>query len=237
MNRYNDMIYRSRPTKFNDVISNKYNIIHRKLYLDALNKYIKEWVEVKLDNDYVNSEQNKLDSGYYHDEDIIREIENNISEKKINVISKFTDKDYATFDQHQHGFIYDVHSVEEFKENAYIIELNSEEYWQPSMVSINTKYIHQTSPNLSWVVDLSNYWNMYQAKKYKNLINIKYGEMDNIIDPVITDINYVNGKVKVYSEDLDREFETDFEYIDGYDEETLQVSDDLLLKNTFVNMF
>ena len=41
---YNSILYKNRPIKYQDYISNKYNIIHRKLYDDALNKYIRSYI-------------------------------------------------------------------------------------------------------------------------------------------------------------------------------------------------
>lgn len=39
---YNKLLYNSGPVSFNDYIDNKYNIIHEKLYNNALNLYISE---------------------------------------------------------------------------------------------------------------------------------------------------------------------------------------------------
>lgn len=39
INRYDEMIYQSRPVKFDEFISDKYNKVHVELFNDALNKY------------------------------------------------------------------------------------------------------------------------------------------------------------------------------------------------------
>ena len=40
--KYNDFEYLSQKIRFNDYVSNKTNIVHEKLYLSALNKYLEE---------------------------------------------------------------------------------------------------------------------------------------------------------------------------------------------------
>ena len=51
--RYDDMLYDSRPVKFTDFISNKYNIVHRKIYLYALNKYIKSYINEMISSEFL----------------------------------------------------------------------------------------------------------------------------------------------------------------------------------------
>lgn len=40
INRYDDMLYETRPVSLNEFLSNKYNNVHNELYNSALNKYI-----------------------------------------------------------------------------------------------------------------------------------------------------------------------------------------------------
>ena len=42
IHNYNDLIYKSRPVKFDEYMNNKYNKIHNQLYLDALNKFLQD---------------------------------------------------------------------------------------------------------------------------------------------------------------------------------------------------
>lgn len=42
INNYNNLLYNSRPVKFNEFINNQYNKIHNELYLDALNKFLSD---------------------------------------------------------------------------------------------------------------------------------------------------------------------------------------------------
>ena len=51
--RYDDMLYDTRPVKFADFISNKYNIVHRKIYLYALNKFIKTYIQYVISNEFL----------------------------------------------------------------------------------------------------------------------------------------------------------------------------------------
>lgn len=51
--KYDDMLYDSRPVKFADFISNKYNIVHRKLYKYALNRYIEYYIKSNINPDFL----------------------------------------------------------------------------------------------------------------------------------------------------------------------------------------
>ena len=43
--QYNDLIYNSGPVSVKDYVSNKYNIVHNKLYEDALHNYVYEYAK------------------------------------------------------------------------------------------------------------------------------------------------------------------------------------------------
>ena len=43
--QYNSVLYQNRAVKFTDFITNKYNVIHNKLYIDALNKYMMHYID------------------------------------------------------------------------------------------------------------------------------------------------------------------------------------------------
>lgn len=55
---YHDMIYDSRPVKFTEFMSDKYDNIHRELFVDANNKAIKAYI------DYVKENRSLIDSRY-----------------------------------------------------------------------------------------------------------------------------------------------------------------------------
>ena len=51
--KYNDMLYGSRPVKYNEFITNKYNIVHQKLYEDALDKFISDVMNRCISSDFL----------------------------------------------------------------------------------------------------------------------------------------------------------------------------------------
>lgn len=232
--KYNDMLYDTKPVKFGDFISNKYNIVHKQLYKSALTKYIKEWIKVKkaLEENYVLSDY--LENNDNHFESIFDEEYKTKNSKYMNnlsLIKKYI-KDKKYIDKSKDKFIYNVNTFEEFINNAIIIEIPNKEYWQPSKCIIMTKFISVQSPALKWEVNLDTYWNYYQRKKEKEIENIKLSQ-ENILDSEIIDLNYVKGKAKLYSESLNKEYELDFDYLNG---DTNKISDDYLLsKNTFIS--
>ena len=204
--KYNDMLYDSKPVKFSDFMSNKYNIVHKKLYEQALNKYILEWIKVK----------NLSNKNYY----------TNDEEAYLNTNKE--DKKYA-FKKDNKDKIFDVDSIEDFKKNSYVLEIPANEYWQPSKCCIITKFKNNSSPNLRWTVDLTPYWNNYQAKENKKIENIKLTN-ENFNDSEIIKFNYITGKATLYSENADRKYDVDFDYLDG---NTNKVSESMMLKETF----
>lgn len=53
INRYDNMLYESRPATINEFISNKYNDVHNELFNDALNKYIYNIVSKNIDYNFI----------------------------------------------------------------------------------------------------------------------------------------------------------------------------------------
>lgn len=53
ISNYNDMLYDSRPVTLNEYVSDKYNIIHKELFNDALDKYIKYYVSKFINNNFL----------------------------------------------------------------------------------------------------------------------------------------------------------------------------------------
>ena len=126
-------------------------------------------------------------------------------------------------------YIYFANNIKEFKENCYILEMMNTEYWMPSYCKIITKFKTSQSPNLSWKVNLEPYWNSHQSNKgdYRKMIISKDEKLD---DAKIVDINYVQGKAKIYSENLDKELEVDFDFLNV---NNIGVDESIQLKNTF----
>jgi len=250
---YNDMIYDTRPVKLNDFLSNKYNIVHRKLYQDALNKYIEEWINVKKYNEFIDRYNNKVklleEYKEKYNEIIHKETDDrdeqiricNILNNKIQELEIFIDNNKDKYNKYgiyvnTHNsdknyttgkYIFNVNNVKEFRNNSYIIEIFNDEYWKPSICRIMTKYKNRLSPNLKWDIDLTPYWNFCQRKDDKDINNIKF-ETDNIGDLKLVSINYVAGTAKFYSQTLEREVDIDFDYIDG---NNIKFSDDFLYGN------
>lgn len=57
---YSDLIYDSRPVKFREYMSNKYDNIHRELYITALDKAISKYIECSKES--VNGIRHKFSS-------------------------------------------------------------------------------------------------------------------------------------------------------------------------------
>lgn len=165
--QYNDMIYETRPVKYSEYVSNKYNDIHAQLYNDALNKFLKE---LKNKEEFL---------GWTDDQ-----IENDIK----------------------------------------IIEIKNTEYWKPSSVIIMKKVYPFSKHKYS----LSDYWNNYQQKEYKNIDDLKILN-EKLLAPEILSLDYIRGKAKIECRQQGVEFEVDFDYIN---DNTL-VSEEYSLNNTF----
>lgn len=115
--------------------------------------------------------------------------------------------------------------IDRFLQKHKIIEKKNNEYWKPSSIVIySTEY-----PYSKAIIDLSEWWNLNQ--KYNDLIisDIKILE-DNINDYQIEDIDYVRGKVKLYSKLNDIYHDVDFNYV----KEDTEINDSFV-KNTFVS--
>ena len=50
---YNSVLYKNRPVKFIDYVNNKYDIVHNKLYNDALNKYLLHFINSKVSGKFI----------------------------------------------------------------------------------------------------------------------------------------------------------------------------------------
>lgn len=106
-----------------------------------------------------------------------------------------------------------------------IIEKKQSEYFLPSTIIIyEKKYPHKKR-----IVDLTPYWSTYQDHRDIEFNQIKILD-EQINDAEIENINYVNGKVKMYTKMNDFYYDTNIRYIHG----DTKINDDLI-KNTFVN--
>ena len=116
-------------------------------------------------------------------------------------------------------------SYDSFVLSNTIIEKPQDEYYLPSSVIIyGKKYPHKKLK-----IDLSPYWSNYQD--HKNLdISDKKIINETINDGQIEDINYVTGKIKIYSKMNDIEYTIDSKYVG----EDTYINDELI-QNTFTN--
>ena len=115
--------------------------------------------------------------------------------------------------------------VDRFLQKHKIIENKNSEYWKPSSIIIYST----TYPYSKKSIDLTPWWNLNQKYDNLNLTDIKIID-EQIKDSQIEDIDYVRGKVKIYSKLNDIHYSADFNYV----KEDTAVDDDIMSK-TFVN--
>ena len=108
-----------------------------------------------------------------------------------------------------------------------IIEKPNIEYYMPSSIIIYQK----SYPHRKKIIDLTPYWSNYNDHSNINIEDIKIKE-EEIRDSQIEDINYVTGKLKVYSKMHDIEYNIDKKYIN----ENTNI-DDELINNTFIQIY
>jgi len=205
---YNDMLYDSRPVKFSEYMTNKYNILHARIYRYSLDAFITDWIHTKTK---MQNERSK-----YATEELYETACENFVRSNPNM--KYTCG----------KFIFAPITVDDFKRHSFIYEIMPAEYWQPSKIKIITKYISLQSPNLTWEVNLLSYWNIYQSKLIKN-IDSKKLTLENYSDAKLTNLDYLRGKATMYSKNADIEYEIDFDYLD----DNVDIDDDYSLSNTF----
>ena len=115
-----------------------------------------------------------------------------------------------------------------YKKYHKIIEIKNSEYWMPSHIRIINKIPPYTKIN----VDLSKYWNMIQSNNTSKLSDLKITN-ENMLDSELIELNYVNGKAKVQSRTNDTIYEVPFKYLD----ENVNVSDEMILSNSFISKY
>ena len=82
---YSSTIYPTRPVKFNDYIHNKYDIVHKMLYEDALNKYLNDLIEKVICGDFTYNLFEAFNNYFtiYNDRMSLENNENNIIDLDI----------------------------------------------------------------------------------------------------------------------------------------------------------
>ena len=347
---YNEMVYRSRPVKVSEFLSDKYNIVHRKLYEYSLTSYLKEYIDkiciknhkcmyylynycinneekdniskelekininndetlfkikeyilkevfillvicindiiYKLDqekineiidkvnkieinencktiqdvktillnnvNNYLKTIIESIDIEFEYNEDL-NEYDNEFDKPNILEINKIkiifsqdtniylcinneiVKNNYSESLSELNNYLYKYNKklktsilniiIYYYRKSHKFIEIKNDEYWKPSSVII----IGAIYPYNKKKISLNKYWNNYQNKERFKLDLLKITNEENIKDSQIEEIDYINGKVKVYSKSTDITYDVDFDYID----EDTNINNDILLENTF----
>lgn len=240
---YNDMLYDTRPTKFNDLISNKYNNVHKQLFNDAINRYIESIIENNCNKalKYIVS----FDQWRIPEEVIDDASQLTIDPVKYDTINReiLTNQIFGASNSETPNIslAHDINTILDTEKNNVlrrskivkllkkyfikfnkILEIKNKEYWMPSTaIIINSRNMIKQKQYLgSW-------WNFYQFKLDKEVSNKKYLE-EQLNDSEILSLNYVTGKAKMRSRLHDIEYDIDFDYLTGNEE----IADEALLKNT-----
>lgn len=204
MAHYSSQIYDSRLVSVQDFMVGRLDKTHRQLYLDALDKYIDEWLEIRR----------------------LQTTKDHLTEKEQSFLLYHKDDKMYTIGDRK----FEVDDKADFLRLANFIEIMPDEYWQPSHVMITTKFRSKKSPSLRWKVDLAPYWNDYQNKA-RVMKKPKMSVTETMADLTLTKIDYVRGTCTCESEMLDRKMNMPMDQVDGND---ILVDEDMTLKNTFL---
>jgi len=137
-------------------------------------------------------------------------------------------KQYMNYESKTLSSLYKNMICDLYKKYHKIIEIKNSEYWMPSHIRIINKIPPYTKIN----VDLSKYWNMIQSNNTSKLSDLKITK-ENMLDSELIGLNYVNGKAKVQSRTNDTIYEVPFKYLD----ENVNVSDEMILSNSFISKY
>ena len=137
-------------------------------------------------------------------------------------------KQYMNYESRNIVIMYKNMICDLYKKYHKIIEIKNSEYWMPS----HTRIINKIPPYKKINVDLSKYWNMIQSNNESKLSDLKITK-ENMLDSELIELNYVNGKAKVQSRINDTTYEVPFKYLD----ETVNVSDEMILSNSFITKY
>lgn len=137
-------------------------------------------------------------------------------------------KQYMNYESRNIVIMYKNMICDLYKKYHKIIEIKNSEYWMPS----HTRIINKMPPYKKINIDLSKYWNMIQSNNESKLSDLKITK-ENMLDSELIELNYVNGKAKVQSRTNDTTYEVPFKYLD----ETVNVSDEMILSNSFITKY
>ena len=86
INRYDDLLYESRPTSLTELLNNKNNNVHEELYKDALDKYINKQINVFIDSTFM-FEFFKMYKEYEDDFNIYNMPDNELLQRRLSGLS------------------------------------------------------------------------------------------------------------------------------------------------------
>ena len=238
---FNSLLYKSGPVKYTDYIQNKYNNVHNRMYQDALNLFLKDFIKSAF-----------YDEGYLFDDALnaINSINEDDTTDEITDMLKRNEgfARVACFSDYQTGKL--INEIIELRKSLLpdkeitendlfnilkkyflkthrIVELKNEEYYMPSLVVIFYLYkpFHKVGP-----YSLEEYW---KSEFVTNTMGNKreIDEEENLEDLEITNIDYVRGKADLESRLTGIKTQIDFDEINN----DIAISDDYLdvYKKTF----
>ena len=206
---------------FNNIDNVKIQYIGYYAYISSLNYYTKEgYINLlSIDNNF-----NRVDILINKDFEFIILVNNEYFYQTLEEEKLINDIKYNKLDSFMNMLINNI--IEIFIRSHKFIEIKNTEYWMPSDVLI----IHNIKPFTKHKYSLEDYWNYYQKYNTYNIDDIKITN-ENIKDSHISDINYVNGTAEMYSKSTNIKFNVPFKYLN----KDTEISDDLLLLNTFTS--
>jgi hypothetical protein len=203
MKNYSNVIFNSGPVQTADYVNNRYDIVHDKLYKNALNLLIIDIAKTDYHNKMFTIDTSRLSAQP--------------------VISKDDRLDAVSTSTPSSKYIENY--IESFKKTHKFIEIKNNEYFKPSSVLC----ISSIFPFERKKFDLTKYWNQTTRKRNNKDISLLQLEEDTIKYAELIYIDYVQGKCKFKSKLNGEEFWVTFDYIN---DET-KVSELYSLKNTF----
>lgn len=184
ISNYNNMLYDSRPVALNEYVSDKYNIIHKELFNDALDKYIKSYVSKYIDNNFLYILLNCLNSNEDYEQEFINLLndKNSILYEKLNSL-EINNKQFLLeitdiLDNHINDII------------DYLVNNDIATIMLYNIININKNRIN----------DFRQYKNNNNTENY--YCNIVYNEDGYIYISLEPGINYINNDVKNNLENL-----------------------------------
>lgn len=176
ISNYNNMLYDSRPVTLNEYVSDKYNIIHKELFNDALNKYIKYYISKFINNNFLYILLNCLNSN----EDYEQEFVNLLNDKNSTLY-----KTLSSLEINNKQFLLEITDILDNHINNIIDYLVNND--------IATIMLHNI---INITENKINDFRKYKINNENNYCNIIYDNNGYIYVSLEPGINYINDNVK-----------------------------------------